>query len=105
MSRQGKVRAGAGPEGEEPVASGGDRVNTNCLARPQFREYTRQELVESGALTISVEDCGRFLGVGRGAAYECVRNGEIPSLALGRKRLVPVPKLLQLLGAEGETDL
>ena len=67
-------------------------------------EYTRQTLIESGPLTITVEEAGKFMGVGRGTAYECVRNGEIPSLSLGRKRLVPVPALLRMLGAAEELN-
>lgn len=63
------------------------------------RELTLTSLKESGRATISVEEAGRLLGIGRGKAYECVRNGEIPCLSLGRLRLVPVPGLLQLLGA------
>lgn len=66
----------------------------------RFTEYTRQALIESGVLTISVEEAGKFVGLGRGASYEAVRNGEIPSLQLGRRRLVPVGALLKLLGEE-----
>ena len=73
-------------------------VRTQMPKYERFTTYTRDELIESGALTITVEEAGRFLGLGRGAAYECVRNREIPSLALGRKRLVPVPALLRMLG-------
>jgi excisionase family DNA binding protein len=73
-------------------------VITQMPKYERFSEYTRRALIESGVLTITIEEAGRFIGLGRGAAYECVRNGEIPSLALGRKRLVPVPALLRMLG-------
>ena len=73
-------------------------VRTQMPKHERFSIYTRDELTRSGALTITVEEAGRFLGVGRAAAYESVRNGEIPSLALGRRRLVPVPALLRMLG-------
>ena len=64
---------------------------------------TLEDLKRSGRATISVEEVGRVLGIGRGKAYECVRNGEIPVLRLGsHKLLVPVPALLHMLGAEGE---
>lgn len=66
----------------------------------RFSDYTRQTLIESGLLTLSVEEAGKFVGLGRGASYEAVRNGEIPSLQLGRRRLVPVAALLKLLGEE-----
>ena len=32
----------------------------------------------------------RFFGVGRSAAYEAARRGEIPTVQIGRKKLVPV---------------
>ena len=33
-------------------------------------------------------------------AYEAVHSGAVPSIRAGRRLLVPVPKLLALLGAE-----
>lgn len=49
--------------------------------------------------TISVEDAARLLGIGRTAAYEAARRGELPTRRLGRRVLVPVPALLDWLGA------
>lgn len=58
---------------------------------------------------LSVEEAGRLLGLGRSAAYEAVRRGEIPSLRLGRRRVVPTASLRRLLAldvdeAPGGTD-
>lgn len=39
--------------------------------------------------TISVEEAGRILGVGRVTAYAAVHRGEIPALRIGKKILVP----------------
>jgi excisionase family DNA binding protein len=61
-------------------------------------KLTLDVLKASGRATISVEEAGQLLGIGRGKAYECVRNGEIPCLPLGRLRLVPVASLLRMLG-------
>ncbi|MBI4345925.1 MAG: excisionase family DNA-binding protein [Elusimicrobia bacterium] len=44
-------------------------------------------------LLISVEEAGKRLGVGRTFAYELVASGELPSVKLGRRRLVPVAAL------------
>jgi excisionase family DNA binding protein len=52
----------------------------------------------AGRATLSVPEAGVFLGIGRSAAYEAVRRGEIPHLRIGRRVLVPVPRLLALLG-------
>lgn len=46
---------------------------------------------------LSVEEAGRILGLGRSASYEAVRKGEIPSLRLGRRRVVPTAALRRLL--------
>jgi len=50
--------------------------------------------------TLSVEEAARYLGIGRNTAYECVRKGEIPSIRLGRRILVPRNRLEQLLNTE-----
>ncbi len=58
------------------------------------------QVAASGRATLSVEETARILGISLGSARRAVRNGEIPSLRLGARWLVPVPKLLQMLGAE-----
>ena len=40
-------------------------------------------------LTYSVEDVAAMLGIARGKAYEHVHNGEIPSIRMGRRLLIP----------------
>jgi excisionase family DNA binding protein len=52
--------------------------------------------------TLSVEEAGRLLGVSRGLAYEAARQGQIPTIRLGRRLLVPRARLFELLG-ESET--
>ena len=50
-------------------------------------------------LTISIDETASLLGLGRTAAYEAARRGDIPSRNLGRRVIVPVPALLEWLGA------
>lgn len=50
-------------------------------------------------ITLSIEEVASLLGLGRTAAYEAARRGEIPSRRLGRRVVVPVPALLNWLGA------
>lgn len=52
----------------------------------------------SGRLTVTVEEVAALLGLGRSAAYEAARRGEIPTRRLGRRIVVPVPLLLEWLG-------
>jgi excisionase family DNA binding protein len=50
--------------------------------------------------TYDVEEAGRRLGIGRAASYEAVKKGEIPSIRIGRRRLVPKALLTRLLVGE-----
>ncbi len=47
--------------------------------------------------TIQVEEAGLILEIGRNQAYQAVQRGDIPSLAMGRRRLVPVMPFLKML--------
>ena len=49
--------------------------------------------------TVTVEQAARILGVSRGAAYRAVRAGEIPAIRVGRRIIVPVRALDELLRA------
>jgi excisionase family DNA binding protein len=42
-----------------------------------------------GPLTYSVDAVAGLLGIARGVAYECVRNGSIPATRVGRRWLIP----------------
>lgn len=62
----------------------------------------REGAVPSHRLTMTVDEAAAALGVGRGLAYEMVRQGRIPALRLGRRVVVPVAGLRTLLAASGE---
>ncbi len=53
----------------------------------------------AGKATITIEQAARVIGLGRTAAYDAARRGELPTRRLGRRLLVPVPALLEWLGA------
>jgi hypothetical protein len=48
--------------------------------------------------TITVEQAGELLGLSRSAAYRAAATGERPTLAFGRRLVVPTFRLLELLG-------
>ena len=48
-------------------------------------------------LTLSVTEAGQLLGISRTAAYEGARNGQIPTVRIGKRLLVPRAALKQLL--------
>jgi excisionase family DNA binding protein len=47
--------------------------------------------------TFTVEEVGQILGVSRAAAYRAAQRGEIPTLRVGRRLLVPRTALLSML--------
>lgn len=67
-----------------------------------------------GRLTVTVEEAGDLMGVSRGSAYAAARRGDLPTLNLGRRIVVPTHALLldvlavpaervaELLGAPAE---
>ena len=46
---------------------------------------------------LTVEETATVLRLSRGATYEAVRQGQIPSLRLGRRLLIPKAGLVALL--------
>lgn len=46
--------------------------------------------VQSPSRTISVEEAGRQLGLSRNSAYLAAGRGEIPTIKIGRRLLVPI---------------
>jgi excisionase family DNA binding protein len=64
---------------------------TRAIAPQTLDEVAKQA-------TITVEEAAVLLGLGRSAAYEAVRRGDLPSRRLGRRIVIPVPALLNWLG-------
>lgn len=54
--------------------------------------------------TLDVEAAGAVLGVSRATAYALARNGEMPTIRLGRRILVPTAKLREMLGEFDHTQ-
>ena len=48
-------------------------------------------------LTIPVPEAARRLGIGRNAAYDAIRRGELPAIKVGRRILVPLAALYRKL--------
>lgn len=48
--------------------------------------------------TIKVEEVAPILGISRASAYAAANSGEIPTLRIGRRILVPTAALRRLLG-------
>jgi excisionase family DNA binding protein len=52
---------------------------------------------ETQRWTLSVKEAAKLLGVGRNKAYEAARRGEIPTIRIGKRILVPVAALERML--------
>jgi excisionase family DNA binding protein len=48
--------------------------------------------------TLTVEEAGKVLRIGRSAAYAAARTGDLPTIRVGRALRVPTHKLAELLG-------
>ncbi|MFZ1123623.1 MAG: helix-turn-helix domain-containing protein [Candidatus Baltobacteraceae bacterium] len=48
-------------------------------------------------LTVTTAEAARLLGISRNLAYEAARRGEIPTIRIGRRILVPLAALERLL--------
>ena len=53
-------------------------------------------------LAITVSEAACRLGIGRNSAYEAVRRGEIPTIRIGKRILVPISALDRLLDGSWE---
>lgn len=63
----------------------------NATQPPTIEELRRRA-------TITVPMAGAVLNLGRDASYAAAKRGEIPTLRLGRRVVVPTQALLRLLG-------
>jgi excisionase family DNA binding protein len=52
-------------------------------------------------LVYTVPEAGRLLGLGRNAAYDAAKRGDIPTLRIGRLLLVPKVPFHRMLGMTG----
>jgi excisionase family DNA binding protein len=50
--------------------------------------------------TIDVPEAGRILGLSRNAAYDAAARGDIPTIRIGKRLLVPKAALDRMLGGE-----
>ena len=49
---------------------------------------------------MTVDEAGALLGLSRGSAYAAAARGEIPTIRIGRRLLVPTAALRRLLGLD-----
>ena len=47
---------------------------------------------------MTVEKAAEVLGISRGSAYQAAKRGQIPTIQVGRRLLVPVAPLRRMVG-------
>lgn len=61
--------------------------------------------LRDGRAFITIEEFASLPGSpSRDVCYEAARRGELPTMRLGSRILIPVPRLLALLGAETQEE-
>jgi excisionase family DNA binding protein len=53
-------------------------------------------------LVITVEEAGKLLGLSRGSAYSAARRGDIPTIRIGARLIVPRAALARMLESAGK---
>lgn len=76
----------------------GSGVAVTRVAAPPARKPSQPPADESWVYT--VDEAALLLRIGRSAAYEAVRRGQLPALRLGRKLRIPRKALEQMLMGE-----
>jgi excisionase family DNA binding protein len=71
----------------------GCRPVTSCLGH----RATVGSMQNHATLTVTTAEAARLLGISRNLAYEAARRGEIPTIRIGRRILVPIAALERLL--------
>jgi excisionase family DNA binding protein len=82
-----------GCDGRVPGSGRQDTAVLSTIWRTTV-QHTDDELTRR---TYTVSEAATVLGIPRAKAYECVRTGELPSIRLGRRLVVPVKAVDDLL--------
>jgi excisionase family DNA binding protein len=53
--------------------------------------------------TYTVKEAARLHGISRGLCYEAIRRGEVPSIRIGRRLLVPKEDLRRLVSSRARS--
>jgi excisionase family DNA binding protein len=61
-------------------------------------------IISGERLVLTVAEAGELLGISRAFAYELVARGELPSIRLGRRIVVPKTALLAMVSLTLDTD-
>jgi excisionase family DNA binding protein len=87
-----KILVKPGQDGLAIIARGFPCITISCA--------TENDMSEDKRLTLTVPEAAERLGISRNAAYEAAQRGEIPSIRVGKRLLVPRAAFEKLLAGE-----
>ena len=58
----------------------------------------------TGKLTLTVEEAAHLIGISRAQAHRCVKRGQLRAVQIGRRIVVPVVAVEELLGTPVPRD-
>jgi excisionase family DNA binding protein len=64
-------------------------------------EVTDQKAPSAERVVYTVPEAGRLLGLSRNGSYEAAKRGEIPTIRIGRRLLVPKGPFHRLIEGDG----
>jgi excisionase family DNA binding protein len=67
--------------------------------KSEVSEMNAHQNIEAGRRVGTINEAARMLGISRGSAYEAAKRGEIPTIRIGRRLLVPLAALERMLGS------
>lgn len=76
-------------------------TTTKQAERPAL---TLTELRDGARATVTIPEASAVLGLSPWVGYQAAQRGEIPTLRIGRRIVVPVPALLRMLDGERVED-
>ncbi len=53
-------------------------------------------------IVLSVEEARKLLGLSRGSMYQAINSGQVPSVRIGRRLLIPRVRLEQMLNGPNQ---
>lgn len=91
-------------EAEEYVSTSPEQFGPHLVA-----DLAEENDIETGLLagriTLTLEECQSALGIGPSTMRTAVRNGQIPTVMLGGRRMVPIKALERHLTALAYADV
>jgi len=76
-------------------------LSTTAMPQMALISYGDDNMLKEDRKIMTVPEAGRiYYGLGRSASYDAARRGELPTIRVGRKLVVPVVRMEKILIGE-----